>query len=67
MEKVTIPKILEDKEHLDQELQKTKEELNRSHEENKFITNERVKLESETNKNSKINNVLNEEKLQTIN
>lgn len=31
--------------------------------ENKFIINERAKLESETNKNTKINSVLNEEKL----
>ena len=60
-------KVQEDKEKLHKELEATKSILHDAIEENKFITNERKKLESETNKNSKINNVLNEEKLSALN
>ena len=41
----------------------TKEKLAEALEENKFITSERTKLESETNENTKINSVLNQEKI----
>lgn len=45
----------------------TKEKLAEALEENKFITSERTKLESETNKNTKINSVLNQEKIIAMN
>ena len=56
----------EEKEAVQRELQKTREKLGEAIEENKFITSQRTKLESETNKNSKINSVLNEEKIMAV-
>ena len=67
MENVVIVKSNEEKNKLRDELDSVRAQLADSIEENKYITRETKKLESESSKNNKINDVLNNEKLSAMN